>query len=58
MSAATGGLADDHDILHFLTTSLTPPGVARQPAQVNQEDQKLAQDYAAYEKKLEEQKQQ
>lgn len=58
VSAATGGLADDHDILHFLTTSLTPPGVARQPAQVNQEDQKLAQDYAAYEKKLEEQKQQ
>lgn len=26
MSAATGGLADDHDALKFLTTSLHPPG--------------------------------
>lgn len=24
MSAATGGLADDHDVLHFLTNSLYP----------------------------------
>lgn len=58
VSAATGGLADDHDILHFLTTSLLPPGVDRQPTLVNQEDQKLTQEYEAYEKKLEEQKQQ
>lgn len=26
VSAATGGLADDHDVLHFLTTSLWPQG--------------------------------
>lgn len=26
VSAATGGLADDHDVLHFLTSSLHPPG--------------------------------
>lgn len=26
LSAATGGLADDHDVFHFLTTSLHPPG--------------------------------
>lgn len=26
LSAATGGLADDHDVIHFLTTSLWPPG--------------------------------
>ncbi|XP_052813615.1 protein ERGIC-53-like isoform X2 [Mya arenaria] len=26
VSAATGGLADDHDVLAFLTHSLTPPG--------------------------------
>lgn len=57
VSAATGGLADDHDILHFLTSSLLPPG-AKQQEQVNQEDQKVAQEYAQYEKKLEEQKQQ
>jgi len=25
VSAATGGLADDHDVFHFLTTSLHPP---------------------------------
>lgn len=24
ISAATGGLADDHDVLHFLTNSLYP----------------------------------
>ena len=26
VSAATGGLADDHDVLHFLTSSLHLPG--------------------------------
>lgn len=26
VSAATGGLADDHDVIHFLTSSLHPPG--------------------------------
>lgn len=26
LSAATGGLADDHDVIHFLTNSLHKPG--------------------------------
>lgn len=26
VSAATGGLADDHDVIHFLTSSLSVPG--------------------------------
>lgn len=26
VSAATGGLADDHDVMHFLTNSLHQPG--------------------------------
>nr|XP_018914726.1 PREDICTED: protein ERGIC-53 isoform X1 [Bemisia tabaci] len=69
LSAATGGLADDHDVLHFLTTSLYPPGVApsvpqvagkapQQAAQVSpEEQQKLADEYADYQRKLELQKQ-
>lgn len=31
VSAATGGLADDHDVIHFLTNSLNPPGTGTQP---------------------------
>lgn len=27
VSAATGGLADDHDVIHFLTSSLHVPGI-------------------------------
>lgn len=53
LSAATGGLADDHDVYHFLTTSL-------HPAQMNvdqpHEDPKLTQEYQEYQKKLEQQK--
>lgn len=60
LSAATGGLADDHDVLHFLTTSLYPPGQAPttgDATRVSDEDQKkLAQDYADYQKKLDQQK--
>ncbi|XP_047109883.1 protein ERGIC-53-like [Schistocerca piceifrons] len=60
LSAATGGLADDHDVLHFLTTSLHPPGQAPpppSPAWVTDEEQKkLSQEYADYQKKLEQQK--
>lgn len=32
ISAATGGLADDHDVLHFLTHSLHPLGQQNQPS--------------------------
>ncbi|KAJ4443884.1 hypothetical protein ANN_05671 [Periplaneta americana] len=75
VSAATGGLADfhhewglmnivcvadDHDVLHFLTTSLHPPGQAPPPAggvHVSEEEQrKLSQEYADYQRKLEQQK--
>lgn len=58
VSAATGGLADDHDVLHFLTTSLHPPGQLSTDAhKVSQEEQaKLQQEYLDYQKKLDEQK--
>lgn len=59
LSAATGGLADDHDVLHFLTSSLHAPGQIPTPQapQVNEEDQrKLTEEYADYQRKLEQQK--
>lgn len=59
LSAATGGLADDHDVLHFLTSSLYPPEQlpAPQAPVVNEEDQrKLTQEYQDYQRKLEQQK--
>nr|BAN20368.1 mannose binding lectin, putative [Riptortus pedestris] len=62
VSAATGGLADDHDVLHFLTTSLYPPGT-QPPAPSTQghkltpeEEVKLTQEYQEYQKKLDHQK--
>lgn len=52
--------ADDHDVLHFLTTSLHPFGQAPVPgggAYVSEEEQrKLSQEYADYQRKLEQQK--
>ncbi|KAL6268432.1 hypothetical protein P5V15_001568 [Pogonomyrmex californicus] len=58
ISAATGGLADDHDILYFLTTSLYPPGqLPVDGSKVSLEEQaKLQQEYLDYQKKLNEQK--
>ncbi|XP_011154814.1 protein ERGIC-53 isoform X2 [Harpegnathos saltator] len=58
VSAATGGLADDHDVLYFLTTSLYPPGqLPVNGHKVSLEEQaKLNQEYLDYQKKLEEQK--
>lgn len=53
-----GGLADDHDILYFLTTSLYPPG--QLPVDGNkislEEQAKLQQEYLDYQKKLDEHK--
>ncbi|XP_017129493.1 protein ERGIC-53 [Drosophila elegans] len=56
ISAATGGLADDHDVFHFLTTSLHAAGAGalEQPKVDNQE--KLTQEYKEYQDKLEKQK--
>jgi mannose-binding lectin 1 len=52
--------ADDHDVLHFLTTSLHAPGQAAVTGggvYVSDEEQrKLSQEYADYQRKLEQQK--
>nr|CAD7426623.1 unnamed protein product [Timema monikensis] len=62
LSAATGGLADDHDVLHFLTWSVHPaaqglPPAPGQATKVTDEDQKrLAQEYSDYQRKLDQQK--
>lgn len=57
ISSATGGLADDHDVFHFLTTSLWPPGSMDQIGQVSQQDSdKISQEYQEYQKKLDIQK--
>lgn len=51
-------MADDHDVIHFLTTSLHPPGqLPTDGYKVSVEDQvKLSQEYQDYQKKLEQQK--
>ena len=62
VSAATGGLADDHDVLHFLTTSLYPPGTQPPAPSVQipklspEEENKLTLEYQEYQKKLDHQK--
>ncbi|XP_046420528.1 protein ERGIC-53 [Neodiprion fabricii] len=59
VSAATGGLADDHDVLHFLTTSLhtTSQTVSDGGRKISTEEEiKLGQEYQDYQKKLEQQK--
>ena len=49
---------DDHDVMHFLTTSIHPPG--QEPAGASkvslEEQQRLAQEYQDYQKKLDQQK--
>nr|WBW70088.1 venom protein [Lampona murina] len=57
LSAATGGLADDHDALKFLTYSLYPPGT--QPTSqviADSEKEKFSKEYEEYKEKLEKQK--
>ncbi|XP_053683342.1 protein ERGIC-53 [Sabethes cyaneus] len=56
ISAATGGLADDHDVFHFLTTSLHIPGQIKEEVPHDQDQAKLTQEYQDYQKKLELQK--
>ncbi|XP_022115341.2 protein ERGIC-53 isoform X1 [Pieris rapae] len=55
LSAATGGLADDHDVIHLLTSSLHSAQQGGQQIS-NDEQQKLSQEYQEYQKKLEQQK--
>ncbi|XP_049545732.1 protein ERGIC-53 [Anopheles darlingi] len=56
LSAATGGLADDHDVFHFLTTSLHIPGQFKEEPAQGEDAAKLTQEYQDYQKKLELQK--
>lgn len=57
ISAATGGLADDHDVFHFLTTSLHQPGQVSDANKLPEADSaKLTQEYHDYQKKLDHQK--
>lgn len=56
VSAATGGLADDHDVFHFLTTSLHVPGQIKDEVPQDQDQAKLTQEYQDYQKKHELQK--
>lgn len=60
VSAATGGLADDHDVYHFLTTSLHPPGTLEntqaQGGNQQPDTERLSQEYQDYQKKLDQQK--
>jgi len=59
ISAATGGLADDHDVLKFSTSSLRAPEMAQAPDAVNEaESKKFEQEFEEYQKKLKEQKDQ
>lgn len=56
VSAATGGLADDHDVYHFLTTSLHLPGQLKDPGHMPEEAAKLTQEYQKYQSELEQKK--
>ncbi|XP_023226933.1 protein ERGIC-53-like [Centruroides sculpturatus] len=58
ISAATGGLADDHDVLKFLVSSLYPPGTQPTPQQTiaDTEKEKFSKEYEEYKVKLEKQK--
>ena len=56
LSAATGGLADDHDVMKFEVYSLRTPGDA--PSQVSEgaDSEKIEEEFREYQKKLDEQK--
>jgi len=57
VSAATGGLADDHDVLSFITHSLHDPTNPQQQQQMTPEEtHKYEDEYAAFLKQLEEEK--
>lgn len=57
VSAATGGLADDHDVFHFLTTSIHPASQGGDGNRLPEPDSvKLTQEYQDYQTKLDKQK--
>ncbi|XP_052217244.1 protein ERGIC-53-like isoform X2 [Dreissena polymorpha] len=56
VSAATGGLADDHDVLAFLTHSLVPPGQKVESRIDETEKAKFDKEFDQYYEQLEKQK--
>ncbi|XP_043536200.1 protein ERGIC-53-like [Chiloscyllium plagiosum] len=57
ISAATGGVADDHDVLSFLTFSLTEPGTMDPSSQLpSVEQEEYQKEYERFEKDLEKRK--
>jgi len=56
ISAATGGLADDHDVLKFLTHSLQGPESAVSNDGGEEEREKLSREYEDYQEKLQKQR--
>ncbi len=59
ISAATGGLADDHDVHKFTVHSLRSPEAAQAPDAVNEEEtKKFEEEFEQYQTKLKDQKEQ
>lgn len=56
VSAATGGLADDHDVLSFLTYSLVDPKTVNTPSMPSEEQKKYDKEYEEFVKQLEQEK--
>lgn len=56
ISAATGGLADDHDALKFLTYSLQDPSQIKDKVEDERERERYIREYEDYKQKLEQQK--
>lgn len=56
ISAATGGLADDHDVFHFLSHSLHIPGTMEDHVKKIEDSDKLKKEYEEYQEKLNQQK--
>merc|ERR1739838_1172127 len=56
MSAATGGLADDHDVISLLTHSLKDPTATDEQAKAEEEQAKYDKEYREYQEKLDKEK--
>ncbi|CAG7838364.1 unnamed protein product [Allacma fusca] len=58
VSAATGGLADDHDVQKFMTWSLTAdqPGITSDSGITNSEQQKFEKEFQNYQQELQKKK--
>ncbi|XP_029435262.1 protein ERGIC-53 [Rhinatrema bivittatum] len=59
ISAATGGLADDHDVLSFLTFQLTEPGKALPPQEIEipkEEQDKYQEEFEHFQRELDKKK--